>query len=208
MNYVLETEFKNILSPEEYHKLLTHFKLDQQTANEQNNLYFDTASGQLKEAHAALRLRLTPSYAHLTFKQKFNSAQSKEVTDSLPLPLGQTIWQTGQLEIGPHVQEALVELGIEPADLQILGRFHTKRLSGEWQGNTLVLDACHFPNFNDFELEMESPDSLEEAEKAFHRFLSTYHIPRRPSKQKVARMLLSDALYSFKTQSLKKGGKE
>lgn len=69
MNYVLETEFKNILSPEEYHKLLTHFKLDQQTANEQNNLYFDTASGQLKEAHAALRLRLTPSYAHLTFKQ-------------------------------------------------------------------------------------------------------------------------------------------
>lgn len=55
------------------------------------------------------------------------------MTDSLPLPLGQTIWQTGQLEIGPHVQDVLVELGIEPADLQILGRFHTKRLSGEWQ---------------------------------------------------------------------------
>ena len=58
MNQEIEIEYKNIITLEEYDKMLNYYsKRENITSWQQSNYYFDTPDLQLKKDHSALRLR-------------------------------------------------------------------------------------------------------------------------------------------------------
>ncbi|MHC3418060.1 CYTH domain-containing protein [Aerococcus urinae] len=128
MHKDIETEYKNILSPEEYQKLLSLFDLHLNEAKHQHNMYFDTESLRLKANHSALRIRLSDTYAHLTYKQSLTSAKSLEVTDKVSRESAQAMMETGQFQPGAHLSDLFHEIGLYASELRPIGQFKTTRL--------------------------------------------------------------------------------
>ncbi|MCY3066552.1 CYTH domain-containing protein [Aerococcus mictus] len=197
MHKDIETEYKNILSPEEYQKLLSLFDLHSNEAKHQHNMYFDTESLRLKANHSALRIRLSDTYAHLTYKQSLTSAKSLEVTDKVSQASAQAMMETGQFQPGANLSALFHEIGLDASELRPIGQFKTTRLEKNWKKQKLVLDACSFYTYNDYELELEVEPGEDDPKRYLNEFLSSYHITRRPSKPKIARMQLDKPLYPF-----------
>ena len=69
MSQNLEIEFKNMLTKEEYERLIKTFQFHKSSIYTQENHYFDTAHFDLKEKGSALRIRQKDGKFELTLKQ-------------------------------------------------------------------------------------------------------------------------------------------
>ena len=61
MSQQMEIEFKNLLTKEEYTRLLTYFNIGPEQIVHQENHYFDTPNYDLKNAASGLRIRILPT---------------------------------------------------------------------------------------------------------------------------------------------------
>lgn len=191
----VEIEYKNIISSVEYFQLFEALHFESSQTLKQENIYFDTVDGKLKQHHIGLRVRITDHYVHLTMKRPIVDHQKLETTEKLSQDEGQEIKLTGQITRAGAVGEFLKSIDIELADLIIIGQFQTIRHQIKKDGHTLVLDHCYFSHFEDYELEIET-DNPDEGFQFFSDILQKFQIPRRPVKQKIVRMsqLAADSL--------------
>lgn len=193
----LEIEFKNIISPQEYEALFRAYNFSDQDKGSQRNIYFDSLDRLLKEKGAALRLRITDHYAHVTLKQSIEENQKLETTDSISHDQAEKIIDNQEITaFSPEVSHVLKDLGVNLEDLHAFADFTTIRYEKELPIGLLVLDQSHFSHFTDYELELEVANH-QEGQAAFQQLLADHGISRRPAQNKIARSQLDQATYSF-----------
>lgn len=197
MGQHLETEFKNIISAEEYQQLLQKLHLNSEQAVVQHNYYFDTPDFALRERHIGLRLRMTARYNHFTMKQPSGQNQMIEIMDKLSHNEATSLVEAEKLPEAPAIREALQSHQLSLDDMSRFASFETRRIEAHVPNGTLVLDDCHFTHFNDHELEMETTLDPRDGERQFYKLLETYSIPVRPSEKKMIRMQRTEPLYDI-----------
>ena len=69
MSQSIEIEFKNLLSIEEFNRMITYFQLSDDHFFRQINHYFDTKDFALKNLGCALRIREKKEHFEMTLKQ-------------------------------------------------------------------------------------------------------------------------------------------
>ncbi|AUD14261.1 adenylate cyclase [Planococcus sp. MB-3u-03] len=183
MTKELEIEFKNMLTKEEYSKLLA----EQKTAPiSQTNHYFDTADFQLRDQKAALRLRSIGSRFECTLKTPAASG-NYETTDALNQDQASAMLELGQFN-APEVSAELERLGVSPSDLVPIGSLTTHPLADAYDGRLLVLYHSEYLGVEDYELEYEVTDEAS-GKRIFISLLEEKHIPLRPADKKIARFM-------------------
>ncbi|HEY8364050.1 MAG TPA: CYTH domain-containing protein [Haloplasmataceae bacterium] len=183
MSEFKEIEFKNVLTEEEYEKLVKYFKLTDQDCFEQLNIYFDTKDLELHKKKIALRTRIKNDAIELTLKQKTSTCML-ETTDLITfsdldilllnhtLPKGEVLSKLETL----NIYESLYEIA----------RLKTIRYEFEYLDNLIALDKSLYYGFVDYEIELETKD-YDYGKSVFLKLLSIFNITRNKPKNKIER---------------------
>ncbi|WP_223633897.1 CYTH domain-containing protein [Planococcus sp. 4-30] len=186
MTKELEIEFKNMLTKEEYKRLLEDFAALHDGPITQHNHYFDTANFRLKEQLSALRIRNKSGRFECTLKVPAPVGHY-EITDKLTKEQARRMLELETFE-ATEVSLALRELEIPLTALKPIGTLTTHRVEFEYLGGLLVIDHSEYNGHEDFELEFEVADA-ETGHEDFLNFLQQQGIPVRPARKKIARFM-------------------
>lgn len=188
-----EIELKNLLTSEEYHQLVQAFCSPEEQAIVQTNYYYD-AHDILKHHRYALRIRMMEhsSEGEITLKIPINEIETLEYTHTLARQELEVIAQSKQLHVPTSLQEVLTQHGITQTTFHEIGRLTTHRHEIPIiEQAILVLDKSYYRQTVDFELEIEaSHPSI--AQQELDRILSTFSIPKRKTRSKIARALSAE----------------
>ncbi len=180
----IEIEFKNLLTKEEFSRLISHFSIKEDTFITQKNHYFDTPQFDLKEKKSALRIR----------------EKNDEFIFTLKTPLEKNLLETNQLltrqesdkllkeQLLPEgeVKNSLLKLGVSINFLQHFGTLTTSRAEVDYKDGLLVFDVSSYLNKVDYELEYEVKNR-NTGEEIFLDLLKELKIPVRNTDNKVKR---------------------
>ena len=187
MNQKIEIEYKNILSQEEYEKMLEYYsKRENITSWEQSNYYFDTPNLQLKKANSALRIRtIENKKAEITLKTPYGG-HLLENTISLDYNKARKMVSAGQIDLPDSIERIFKKMNIDLNLLKYQASMTTLR--NEWQDSncTIVLDQSNYIQTRDYELEVEAPTD-EAAQEVFNQILEQFSIEKRETPNKIAR---------------------
>lgn len=184
MSQEVEIEFKNLLTKQEYDRLIDFFHLDKEKGTLQENHYFDTKDFLLKKQHCALRIRHKNGHFELTLKEPLVEGLL-ETTDILVENDAVKMIQEGGIIEG-QVKQQLLKRKIPTEKLLYFGTLSTVRLEKEYKGGMLILDYSYYLNQEDFEIEYEVSDTKKGYE-TFINLLEILNIPKRKTKNKVQR---------------------
>jgi uncharacterized protein YjbK len=180
----IEIEFKNMLSMEEYIKLLNEFNINEKQIFSQENHYFDTVDFALKEKGAALRIRQKKDFFEMTLKQPANIGLLESNQLISPEEAGAAI-HSGKLPSG-MIRSMIEEMGIPIIKIEYFGSLLTKRTEFTYKQGLLVLDHSYYLNKEDFEVEYEV-ENFGLGQETFKEFLALYGIPSRKTDNKIRR---------------------
>lgn len=187
MNQEIEIEYKNILTPEEYKKMLNYYsKRENITSWEQSNYYFDTPDLQLKKANSALRIRtIENKEAEITLKTPYGD-HLLENTINLDYNKSREMVNAGQIDLPDSIEGIFKKMNIDPHLLEYQASMTTLR--NEWQGlnSTIILDQSSYISTRDYELEVEAHTD-ETAQEVFNQILEQFSIEKRETPNKIAR---------------------
>ncbi len=186
----IEIEFKNLLLIDEYQRLVKHFRLSDSKETIQENHYFETADFQLKNQHAALRIRVKEDNCQLTLKQPNpNGAGLLETHADLTSNEAEQ-WIKGSFTPKKEVQRALETMDISLSELQYGGMLKTYRIETSYQDTLIVLDKSEYNDHTDYELELEAKDE-QYGLQVFQTILDNHDIPKRKTANKIERFYKS-----------------
>ncbi|MBC2109558.1 CYTH domain-containing protein [Listeria innocua] len=180
----LEIEFRNLLTKEEYNRLIEDFRIKEDDFFEQTNFYLDTADFGLKERNSALRIRQLETQYQLTLKTP-EARGLMETTQILAADQATAITDGANIPVGP-VRDTLKEIGINHEDLQVFGSLKTIRAEKDYKKGLLVFDKNFYGSISDFDLEYEVSD-YDKGKEIFDKLLKEYQITNHPAENKVAR---------------------
>ncbi|MED1202529.1 CYTH domain-containing protein [Heyndrickxia acidicola] len=184
MSSEIEIEFKNMVTREEFTQLLKNFSINSEDFSSQINHYFDTPDFQLKNHHAALRIREKNSQYTLTLKQPANEGLL-ETNEKLDTKTAADLLESGVLPAG-EVKTAIEQMGISLKDLACFGSLSTKRAEIIYQNGLLVFDHSSYFQKEDYEIEYEVTN-FAEGKKIFDLLMQNANIPIRKTDNKVVR---------------------
>ncbi|CAN7461436.1 CYTH domain-containing protein [Rossellomorea sp. LjRoot5] len=183
----IEIEFKNLLTEDEFTRLISHFHINEENFISQDNHYFDTPDYELKEKQSALRIREKNGTHTLTLKTPLkedlletNQLLSKNQSDSL---LKKGIFPEGE------VRDVLNSLSISYESLQHFGTLSTSRAEIPYRDGLLVFDQSSYLQKEDYELEYEVKERTS-GEAIFLELLEQHQIPIRQTDNKIKRFYL------------------
>ncbi|MBC1440135.1 CYTH domain-containing protein [Listeria innocua] len=180
----LEIEFRNLLTKEEYDRLIEDFRIKEDDFFEQTNFYLDTADFGLKERNSALRIRQLEKQYQLTLKTP-EARGLMETTQILAADQASAITDGANIPVGP-VRDTLKEIGINHEDLQVFGSLKTIRAEKDYKKGLLVFDKNFYGSISDFDLEYEVSD-YDKGKEIFDKLLKEYQITNHPAENKVVR---------------------
>lgn len=181
MSIEKEIEFKNLLTKDEYLKLLEAFQFKADEALHQVNVYFSTEHLPLSEKKRAFRMRIKNNKYELTLKEADNELVSYETTVDINVQEAANILQTQEVDLQQY--EPFKNLGNK---LHILGSLETWRIETEFKGGLLVFDHSKYGQVEDYEVEYETTSEIEGA-RIFNLFLQQHQIPTRFANKKIVR---------------------
>lgn len=184
MEQELELELKNVVTPEEFYKLISYFSLNNEKFIKQVNHYFDTEDFALKTLGSALRIREKCNTYTLTLKQPYKNGLL-ESHEKISMELAEKIIQQTEFITG-GIANILSDNGVQPAKILYLGSLTTNRAEICFENGTLVFDHSMYFNIEDYELEYEV-NQLDEGNRSFQNLLNRLKIPRRETKNKIVR---------------------
>lgn len=188
MNYSIETEIKSRLSHTDFLQLLHHFQLSEHDCRTQHNTYYDTHSHQLKQHHAALRLRNVASTSEWTFKQRIDSYSSTEINEYN----NKFITPPNHLLLNhipnTDIQNILSQWLESSERLFPIVSFQTDRWSIQTEYGEYALDRMRVNSYTDYEIELETTN-FAPAYEHFQALLKHYGIALHPSEKKIARAI-------------------
>ncbi|WP_280769248.1 CYTH domain-containing protein [Salipaludibacillus daqingensis] len=158
MSQEIEIEFKNLITKEQYEKLLTFFSSTCSPMFKQVNHYFDTESFSLKALKSALRVRYKQDGYVLTLKQPHVTGllETHQKIDNQSFHL---LKEQGKMESG-DVSHQIKNLIGEPVPLLCyLGHLTTERTEVQLKEGLLVLDKSYYFDRVDYEIEFECKEA-------------------------------------------------
>ncbi len=170
----LEIEYKTLITKQQFLTLINHFK--EASCIHQTNIYFDTTPS-LKERGMACRIRQIKNQYIFTLKIKQEAAvqEIETVIDSLSLD-------------HPSISEILTTYSI--SELHECGRLDTVRHQVSLAKGDLCIDANTYNGKEDFEVEYELHDGIENDLDFFIGLLHQFSIQYTPNKvSKIERCL-------------------
>jgi uncharacterized protein YjbK len=183
MSQQIEIEFKNLLTGEEFKRIMNYFNIEEGQMKKQVNHYFDTDQFHLKQAGSALRIREKADKYELTLKQPAEIGLL-ETHQMLSKKEADNMLQHGLLPNGP-ISSCLA--GTVPVDkLEYFGSLTTYRAEIDYQGGVLVFDKSVYLDVEDFEIEYEVTDAAR-GKQIFYDLLKSLQIPIRETANKVKR---------------------
>ncbi|MFC3040569.1 CYTH domain-containing protein [Virgibacillus xinjiangensis] len=189
MTQEIEIEYKNLLTKEEFQRLLTSLPFPD-SGKIQTNHYFETTEFSLKQHGSALRIREKGGEYQLTLKEPHPDGLL-ETHDRLTRNEVDA-WLNGDFIFKPNVGQQLEEKGILHEDLEYYGSLTTSRREIEHRGVLLVLDYSTYNGREDYELELEA-DSKELGTARFDELLTEHNLKRRKTPNKIQRFFDSIA---------------
>ncbi|WP_141432787.1 CYTH domain-containing protein [Bacillus sp. 03113] len=186
----IEIEFKNMLTKDEYRKLINTFELEESAKKSQENHYFDTKDFLLKSKGCALRIRHKHGSYEMTLKQPYEE-NLLETNQQLTTAEAEEMIRTGRLLNG-KIKKYIEEMNIHPSHLIYFGSLKTDRIEISYKDGILVFDHSFYLNQEDYELEYEVNDRKKGAE-IFKELLDNLNIPVRKTENKIKRFY--DARY-------------
>lgn len=184
MDQHIEIEYKNLLTKQDFERLVHFFKIENEQFFTQKNHYFDTKEFGLKEQGSALRIREKNDTYELTLKQP--AAEGKlESNQMITKQEAEAFLQNGQFPVGA-VQAIIQEARLNPQEFSCFGTLRTDRAEIEYRGGLIVLDHSFYENKEDFELEYEVEDAPA-GKKIFIELLESLNIPLQKTENKVKR---------------------
>lgn len=184
MSEQLEIEFKNIVTEEEFIKLLDYFSLTEEDFFSQENEYFDTEDFILKQLGCALRIRQKNGKYEFTLKEP-QEIGLLETNEEISKVARKKLIEENQFPEG-KIAEKLRKLNIPLEKVKYFGSLKTDRKELPYYDGILVLDKSYYLNIVDFELEYEVED-YETGKQHFISLLQTLQIPQRKTLNKIQR---------------------
>src|SRR5699024_5945233 len=117
MTQEVEIEYKNMLTKEEYDRLLHHFGGTNPFIWKQVNHYADTEDFQLKKHSSALRIRILPNLNECTLKTPYGN-HLLETTFQLNTEKAEQMIKENHLELSDEMTDKLNELAISISSLR------------------------------------------------------------------------------------------
>ncbi|KGR80553.1 CYTH domain-containing protein [Ureibacillus manganicus] len=194
MSQEIEIEFKNLLTKEQYERLLKEFNIEKHLIKRQVNHYFDTPDWHLRKLSSGLRIRETISKTVCTLKEKTSDHTHLETTDILTADQASLMLQAKGF-YAPDVESKLKQLNIPIHELTVFGTLTTDRVEISYEDGTLVLDHSFYLNCDDYEVEYETNNEII-GSTIFDNFLIKYEIEKQTTDKKIARFM--KALHSQK----------
>lgn len=188
MTQEIEIEYKNLLTKQEFNRLLYGIPFPEH-GKTQTNYYFETNDFKLKANGSALRIREKNGDFRLTLKQPHPDGLL-ETHDELTKEEARN-WLDGQISAKSNTEKQLWALGISPGDLIFYGSLKTERRETAPSDQVLlVLDYSTYNGESDYELELEAT-SIAAGKQAFQSLLNSYSIPERETPNKIKRFFSS-----------------
>jgi uncharacterized protein YjbK len=184
MSQQLEIEFKNMLTKDEYDKLLQSFSIKESDIITQINYYLDSTDFSLMKSMCALRIREKKNNYKLTLKQPVSEGLL-ETNQVITAEVLSEIQEHGRLPDGA-VKTVLLQAGLPIKEMNMLGKLQTKRISFPYKDGILFFDHSTYLGKEDFELEYEVTNR-ETGNAVFLELLNDYHIPQRNTDNKISR---------------------
>ncbi len=184
MSQEIEIEKKNLLTKEEFEKLVAVFQLQEQDFVKQTNHYFETDQFVLRSKHSALRIREKNGQVTLTLKQPHPDGLL-ETHQHITIDECKNIMENGFLPDG-EVKKELTKLLVPAVKLQFIGSLSTSRAEFPYKTGLVALDKSTYLGVSDYEIELEGR-SKEEVNLLFQTILTENHIKERSTKNKIVR---------------------
>ncbi|MBY7143118.1 CYTH domain-containing protein [Virgibacillus sp. NKC19-3] len=179
----IEIEYKNMLTKDEFDRLLYHLPFPEYSQT-QTNYYFETTDFALKKNGCALRIREKNGVYQLTLKEPHKDGLL-ETHDSLTKEEVRN-WMQGNIIAKTHTTKQLKNKSISTQNLHYYGRLTTKRHELKNANIVIVLDYSTFNGKEDYELEVEAT-SQEIGIQAFESLLKEHDIQQRDTPNKIER---------------------
>lgn len=142
---MLETEYKSLLTEQEYKKIEDFYKWDY-VAKQENNYYGD-GDGVISKNRIMFRVRVKDGKSAVQVKLHKNSGSPLQICEETEFPID------GVPDI---IEDAEKYTGIKTAPLRRLGASVTLRHSKMWDDKTeICLDKTEYLGKTDYELEIE-----------------------------------------------------
>ncbi|PAV29180.1 adenylate cyclase [Virgibacillus profundi] len=183
MTQEIEIEYKNLLTKEEFNRLLYNLPFPEYSET-QTNYYFETKDFTLKENGCALRIREKNGKYKLTLKEPHPQGLL-ETHDALTKQEAHS-WINGNIVKKEHTTKQLTEKGISPENLIYYGSLTTERREVKYNNVLLVLDYSKYNGHSDYELELEAPTEAIGLE-AFNSLLTEHQIHKKETPNKIKR---------------------
>ncbi|WP_373895702.1 CYTH domain-containing protein [Virgibacillus sp. CBA3643] len=183
MTQEIEIEYKNLLTKDEYERLLYNLSFPEHS-QAQTNYYFETTDFALKNSGCALRIREKNDEYRLTLKEPHKDGLL-ETHDSLTEKEARD-WMQGNIIAKTNTTTQLKKMGVSPESLNYYGSLTTKRHELEDKEIIIVLDYSTFNGRADYELEVEAI-TQEIGIQAFESLLKEHHIQKRDTPNKIER---------------------
>ncbi|WP_087973292.1 CYTH domain-containing protein [Oceanobacillus rekensis] len=187
MTQEIEIEYKNILTKDEYDRLLYSLPFPP-SGNKQTNHYFETKDFALKKSACALRIREKEGKYQLTLKEPHPDGLLE--THDWLTDQEANAWLGGNIVLKKNTEKQLLKKGIPMKELLYCGFLTTIRREIPYQGVLLVLDYSTYHGQQDYEFELEAT-SKQTGLQMFEKILSDHHIPKRETSNKIERFFYS-----------------
>lgn len=187
MTQEIEIEYKNLLTQQEYDRLLKHLPFPEDGVM-QTNHYFETPDFSMKDNRIALRIREKNGEFKLTLKEPHPEGLLETHAD---LSTEEAMsWIAGNPVSKEAISEQLHRHGIDETKLSFFGSLTTLRREAEYNNVQIVLDYNVYNNLVDYEFELEA-SSKKDGEEAFQSILKQHDIETRTTPNKIERFFLS-----------------
>lgn len=177
-------ESKNLLSKDEYERLLNFFQVKKNQSNQQINYYFETDDLKLKANGAALRIREKNSNWVLTLKEPYQEGLIE--THQILTEKEAQHWIAGSPTSSPNIEKRLQLFEISCSKLKFGGTLKTDRIELPYEGGLVVLDYSEYNGQYDYELEIEA-NTMKQSESIMQVLLNKLNIKQKPTPNKIER---------------------
>ncbi len=183
----IEIEYKNLLTNDEFNRLLTNLPFPKES-QVQINYYFETEDFALRNKLSALRIREKNGNYQLTLKEPHPEGLLE--THDFLTEKEAFSWLHGNIIEKAQVIKQLKNLGIPYDHLLYFGKLTTERREINYENVLIVLDKSTYNGQVDYEFELEAP-SKNVGKVIFNDLLEKNNIVIKKTPNKIERFFSS-----------------
>ena len=172
-----EFESRVMLTEHEYLDVVSHFMKMYPNNHflQNNNNYFDTNDFFLKNRHITLRVRtINDIRSELTLKIKGENGDI-EINDDISFKEMEAVMKNKIFPDG-NVKNYLLSLPIPLSDYENIVSLYNRRLEIQFDNHLLVIDKNEYNGIVDYNLEIETKDDINLANKLLSEYIQKFNL--------------------------------